>query len=98
MDKNNEINRKELIRRVVRSVGCSKKIATTFIDGIFDTIKNAIINGETVNVVGFGKFEVSEVGERVRRNPKSGESVIVTPSKKVKFKLSTNIKKQLKGE
>ena len=50
------------------------------------TIEEALVNGEGVAFTGWGKFEVSERGARVCKNPKTGEPVNVPAKKVVKFK------------
>lgn len=51
-----------------------------------NAIEEALVKGEEVSFLGFGKFEVSERAARVCRNPQTGEEMKVEAKKVVKFK------------
>ena len=51
-----------------------------------ETIEEALVKGEEVIFTGWGKWEVVEKAERVGRNPKTGEEVVIPAKKAIKFK------------
>ena len=58
-------------------------------------VAEALKNGEKVQLVGFGTFEVKERGARTGRNPKTGETIEVAASKHPAFSASKALKDQL---
>ncbi len=56
------------------------------VDSVFDQITEALRNGQRVELRGFASWEVKQRGAKVGRNPKTGESVNVPPTKAIKFK------------
>ena len=51
-----------------------------------ETVEEALVKGEEVIFTGWGKWEVVEKAERVGRNPKTGEEVVIPAKKAIKFK------------
>ena len=88
------MNKNELISKVKDNIDIevSKKDLDTIICGTFDTIKNTLASGEKVAIAGFGAFESVERAERVARNPRTGEEMIIPKSKAPKFKASSVLK------
>jgi DNA-binding protein HU-beta len=58
-------------------------------------IIGALKNGDKVNISGFGTFLVSERKGRIGRNPKTGESIEIAPSRAAKFKPGKSLKDSL---
>ncbi|MCY8585917.1 non-specific DNA-binding protein Hbs, partial [Bacillus haynesii] len=67
------MNKTELINAVAEASELSKKDATKAVDSVFDTILDALKNGEKIQLIGFGNFEVRERSARKGRNPQTGE-------------------------
>ena len=88
------MNKTELIAKVQENIDIevSKKDLTTIFDGIIDTIKANVANGEKIAIAGFGAFEVVERAARTGRNPKDGSTIQIPASKAPKFKASKNFK------
>ena len=61
-------------------------------DVVFDVIKEGVVLGEEVSIVGFGKFGVTERSAREGRNPQTGEKISIEASKSPKFKASSVFK------
>ncbi|BAI80884.1 integration host factor, beta subunit [Deferribacter desulfuricans SSM1] len=73
----------------------TKKQIEFIVNGVFNTIKEALKNGEPVEIRGFGSFKIRQKEAKVGRNPKTGETVQI-PAKKVPyFKPGKEIKEQL---
>ena len=60
-------------------------------------ITAALADGERVQLVGFGSFEVKTRAERLGRNPQTGESVPIPASKSPVFKAAKNLKDAVNG-
>ena len=88
------MNTTELIAKVHESIDIevSKKELTTILDGIIDTIKVNVANGEKIAIAGFGTFEAVKRAARTGRNPKDGSTIQIPASKSPKFKASKNFK------
>ncbi len=71
----------DLIKAVSEKANCPKKDAEMAINTVIDCITDAVAQGEKVQIVGFGTFEVRERGEKKCKNPRTGEEMI-TPAKK----------------
>lgn len=69
--------------------------AEEFVNGLFDDLVAALKNGEKVNISGFGTFSVSERKARLGRNPKTGETIEIAPSRAAKFKAGKTLKDSL---
>ena len=80
------MNKAELIDAVAASADISKNAAGWAIDGLLDAITNALKNGETVKLAGFGTFSVRARRARSGRNPRTGEIISIKASKAPGFK------------
>ncbi|MDP2602672.1 MAG: HU family DNA-binding protein [Deltaproteobacteria bacterium] len=69
--------------------------AEEFVNGLFDDLVKALKNGEKVNISGFGTFSVSERKGRLGRNPKTGATIEIAPSRAAKFKAGKTLKDSL---
>jgi integration host factor subunit alpha len=82
----------DLVEIVFEKVGLSKKEAQDIIEIIFDTIKNAFVEGEAVKVPGFGTFNVRQKASRRGRNPQTGDELEISPRRVLTFKASNQLK------
>lgn len=80
------LNKTDLINQVSESTELSKKDVTKAIDAVFEAIAGALQNGDKVQLVGFGNFEVRERSARKGRNPQTGEEIEIPASKIPAFK------------
>jgi len=85
-----------LIAQVAESTELSKKDATKAVDAVFDAISTALQNGDKVQLVGFGNFEVRERSARKGRNPQTGEEIEIPASKIPAFKPGKALKDGIK--
>ena len=86
------MNKKELIAAVAEASEVSKKDAEKVIQAFTEVVADELKKGEKIQLVGVGTFEVSERGERIGRNPKSGEEMVIAASKTPKFKAGKALK------
>ena len=80
------MNKAELINAVAEKAGLSKKDTETVVNATIDVIAGALADGDKVQLVGFGAFEVKSRAERTGRNPKTKEEIKIPASKLPVFK------------
>ena len=86
------MNKSELIAAVVEKTELSKKDAEKAIKAFEEVVTEELVKGGKVQLVGFGTFEVTERAERIGRNPKTKEEMIIEASKAPKFKAGKALK------
>lgn len=91
------MNKNELIDVMSQKMEVSKKDAEKALVAFMDVVTDEMIKGEKIHLVGFGTFEVTERAERMGRNPKTGESLLIGSSKNPKFKASKALKDAVNG-
>lgn len=79
------MNKHELVHQISELTHMSKKEINVLLTCMLEVIITTISNGETVRLVGFGSFKLREKKERKRRNPKTGNAIIIGPSKTATF-------------
>ena len=87
------MNKAELIAAVAAAAEISKKDAETAVSATLDAITAALKEGDKVQLVGFGSFEVRERAPRIGRNPRTKEEVTIPASKAVQFKSGKVLKR-----
>jgi len=90
------MNKSDLIAKVAESTELSKKDVTNVVEAVFDAIAEALQNGDKVQLVGFGNFEVRERTARKGRNPQTGEEIDIPASKVPAFKPGKALKEGIK--
>ena len=91
------MNKNELVAAVAQSTNNSKADVAKAVDVVFDAISGSLRNGDTVRVVGFGKFSVADRAARQGRNLRTGEPLQIAASKQPKFKAGKALKEAVKG-
>lgn len=86
----------DLVAKVAEATGLTKKDSEQAISAIFEAITNYLANGEKVQLIGFGNFEVRKRAERKGRNPQSGESITIPASKVPAFKAGKALKEEIR--
>jgi len=89
------MNKTQLIDAVAKEAGLKKKDVEIVVETLIDTIINEVANGEKVQITGFGAFERKERGERVIKNPRTGEDMKVPPSKSPSFAAGSIFKEKV---
>ncbi|MFY0543050.1 HU family DNA-binding protein [Brevibacillus sp. H7] len=90
------MNKTELVAKVAETTELTKKDATKAVDAVLDAIAEALKNGEKVQLIGFGNFEVRERAARKGRNPQTGEEIEIASSKIPAFKPGKQLKDSIK--
>lgn len=78
--------KQDLIHRVVERTGLPRTKAESAVDAIFEAMKNALAQGDRIELRGFGVFNVKPRKTGVGRNPRTGAEVSIAPGKAVRFK------------
>ena len=86
------MNKSEFIAEVAKRSGHSKTVVSEVIEAGLATAMDAVSQGTTISIVGFGSLSVKSRAERVGRNPKTKEAVIIPASKQPVFKPGTAMK------
>ena len=77
---------------VAEAADISKAAAGRAVDAVFDGIADSLKKGDSVTLVGFGTFSVSDRAARSGRNPRTGETIQIKASKMPKFKAGKALK------
>ena len=86
------MNKTELIAKVAELTGSAKKDAEKAVCATLDAISRALSEGDKVQLVGFGTFEVKERAARTGRNPRTKEEIEIPASKLPVFKAGKALK------
>ena len=90
------MNKSELIDEIADAADLSKAAAGRALDAATDAIAKALSKGDSVALVGFGTFSISERAARKGRNPRTGEVIMIAASKTPKFKAGKALKDAVK--
>ncbi|MFZ8943948.1 MAG: HU family DNA-binding protein [Methylophilaceae bacterium] len=86
------MNKGELIEAVASATGSTKADATRAIDATIDAISGALKKGDSVTLIGFGTFKVSQRAARTGRNPQTGAELKIPARKVPAFKAGAGLK------
>jgi len=86
------MNKAELIAAIAAKTGDTKKGVETIVNAFVDTITEALVDGDKVQLVGFGSFEVRKRAARKGRNPQTKEEIKIPASKAPVFKAGKALK------
>lgn len=91
----NTVTRAQLAEAVYQEVGLSRNDSAQLVDVILEEVSQALIKDEMVKLSSFGSFQVRSKGERVGRNPKTGEEVPIKPRRVLVFRASHVLKDKI---
>ena len=86
------MTRTELVANVAEKAGITKKSADIVLNSLFETIKQALVEGDKVQIIGFGTFEIRNRAARKGRNPQTNEEIDIPASKLPSFKAGKALK------
>ncbi|ABR30296.1 integration host factor [Thermosipho melanesiensis] len=90
------MSKKELVNMVAEKMPeLKKKDIKAVIDAVFEAISDALANGERVQLIGFGTFEVRKAEERTGVNPRTREKIKIPARKVPKFKPGKELKEKV---
>lgn len=82
----------ELVAAVAQTAELTKKDAEKAVGAVIDVITKALVEGDKVQLVGFGTFEVRQRNARTGKNPATGEEIEIPASKVPAFKAGRGLK------
>lgn len=89
------ITRADLCEAVYQKVGLSRTESADLVEMVLSEISDCLVEGESVKLSSFGTFLVRSKGERIGRNPKTGEEVPISPRRVMVFKPSNVLKQKI---
>src|SRR5260370_33773575 len=89
------ITRARLSETVDQEVGLSRNEAAELVESVIAEIAGALERGEMVKISSFGSFAVRQKGQRIGRNPKTGQEVPISPRRVLVFRASHALKDQI---
>ncbi len=89
------VTRADLSEAVYQEVGLSRNESSDLVESVLDEIAGALVRGEMVKISSFGSFAVRQKGQRVGRNPKTGEEVPILPRRVLVFRPSHVLKNRI---
>jgi integration host factor subunit alpha len=91
----NTITRAHLSEAVYQEVGLSRNESADLVESVLNEVAESLAKGETVKISSFGSFSVRQKGQRVGRNPKTGEEVPIQPRRVLVFRASNVLKSRI---
>ena len=89
------ITRAHLGEVVYQEVGLSRNESAELLETVLNLMTESLVEGETVKISSFGSFSVRQKGQRIGRNPKTGEEVPILPRKVLVFRPSQVLKSRI---
>lgn len=89
------LTRADLAEAIVQKVGRARNESQDMVELILQEISDTLASGEQVKLSAFGSFGIRSKGQRVGRNPKTGQEVPITPRKVLVFKPSNIMKSRI---
>jgi integration host factor subunit alpha len=92
---NKTVTRAQLGESVYQEVGLSRNESADLLESVLNLVSDALARGDTVKISSFGSFSVRRKGQRIGRNPKTGEEVPILPRKVLVFRPSQVLKNRI---
>lgn len=89
------MNKKDLIKQLSKRCGIKQYKAEECMEAFKEILTETLLNGEKVNMIGLGIFDTVHAKEAMRRNPHTGEPVLMPERIKVRFRASEPLKRKL---
>lgn len=89
------LTRADLAEALVEKIGLPRNESQELVELVLQEISNSLAAGDPVKLSSFGSFGIREKGERIGRNPKTGEEVPITPRRVLVFRPSNIMKERI---
>lgn len=89
------MNKTELVDSIAEKSGLSKKDSEKALNALIESVEEALVNKDKVQLVGFGSFEVKQRAARKGRNPQTMEEIDIPESNVPTFKAGKDLKEML---
>lgn len=94
-DKGMTLTKADIINRVYKEVGFSKKEASELTELLFTIMKETLAKGDRIKVSGFGHFTVRDKRKRLGRNPQTGSAMEISARRVLTFKASQILREDI---
>jgi integration host factor subunit alpha len=91
------LTKAKLATRLQTEIGTTKPESLYYVDGLFELMKSTLADGEDLLISGFGKFSVRQKKERLGRNPRTSEKLMLREEKVVRFRAGGVLRKRVNG-
>ncbi len=91
------LTKAEMSERLFEDVGLNKREAKEFVDVFFESICDALVQGRSVKLSGFGNFDLRKKNERPGRNPKTGKEIPISARRVVTFRPGQKLKARVES-
>lgn len=91
------MNKTDLVNVIVSEVNVSEKDVKAVVNATLSAMANALKEGDKIQLLGFGTFEVKGVKEKDGRNPKTGDTIKIEAHNKVHFTPAQALKDHING-
>ena len=85
----------ELIQKVAEQANIQPKIAEIAVKTVFDSLIDALIKEEGIEIRGFGSFRVRKYEGRTGNHPRTGNEIVITPKKRPFFKVGKELRERI---
>ena len=92
------MNKSEMIEELAAQANVHHKVAETIINLVINSMKEALINNDRIELRGFGSFHIEHYDAYIGRNPKTGDSIKVPPKKLPFFKVGKEFKEKINSK
>jgi integration host factor subunit alpha len=89
------VTRADLHEAVYQKVGLSRKESAALVDLVLNEVADCLERGELLKLSGFGSFVVRQKGDRMGRNPKTGEGAPIPARRVIVFRPSAVLKQRI---
>ncbi len=89
------VTRAQLSEAVYQEVGLSRNESADLVESVLKEILDTLARGEPVKISSFGSFSVRQKGQRIGRNPKTGQEVPILPRRVLVFRASNVLKERI---
>ena len=89
------MNKQELVSAIIEKTQATKVATEQHLAATLEAISDALANGDSITLIGFGTFKVTERKARKGRNPKTGEEIKIAASKSPTFKTGKTLKEKV---
>ena len=89
------VTRAHLSEAVYQEVGLSRNESADLLETVLREISDTLTKGEPVKISSFGSFSVRQKGQRIGRNPKTGQEVPILPRRVLVFRASNILKSRI---
>lgn len=91
------MNKQDLVSAIAAEAQLSKKDSEAAVKAFINVVTDALIKGDSIQLIGFGTFEVAERAARTGRNPANGQTLTIPAARLPKFKPGKALKDAVKG-